>query len=321
MPQHPLPEAARLFAKSKLWERYPAGALFAVRYADGDTGYACVTGGPDAPAALMLYAGEQALPAYYMLRTLPAQSPRFRVHETMARQDCALCTLQGDTAVFRRRRPYRPPVPLTEAQDEAHLYDALQAAGALALHLDALMADLPPEGALCAAGLNPAAHTVPLLTVQANAERPFLFSTLAVPEDLPFTVDSPLLDEEAAAMLRSIPQNGTQTLLCELVISPRTVGGDQPAYPVGLLMLDPEEGIVGMPVVHDYAAAHDELVAALLSFCMEHGKPALIRIQDDLTYLLLQNTAAQIGLPLEKTASLAQIDAVKADFFDSIPGD
>lgn len=308
MSTNALTAAAMAFWEAQPWTVYPANALFAVRYPDGGTGYCCIMGGAGEPAMLMLYMGESGLSSYYRLRTLPAGAPRYRVHETMVRQECLVCTFpEGDVPVFRKRQPYKVPVTIDDPLDAAHLQSALMAACTLAERIQTITAELTDR------------QTIPLLILQPSPDEPFALSIMQLPEDSRIIVDSPILDEEAAEAMRQVETNPKQELLCELVISPKTVAGHPPMYPVGLLMADPQEGIVGMPVVHDYDAGHDELVAALLSFCLEHGKPFRLRVRDDSTFLLLQNTTNQIGLSLELDPDLPMIDELKQSFFDSIP--
>ena len=308
MSTNALTAAAMAFWEAQPWTVYPANALFAVRYPDGGTGYCCIMGGAGEPATLMLYMDESGLSSYYRLRTLPANAPRYRVHETMVRQECLVCTFPDeDTPVFRKRQPYKVPVAVDDPLDMAQLQSALTAACTLSEHIQTITAELTDR------------QTIPLLTLQPSPDEPFALGIMHLPEDSRIVVDSPVLDEEAAGAMRQVETNPEQELVCELVISPKTVAGKPPMYPVGLLMADPQEGIVGMPVVHDYEAEHDELVAALLSFCLEHGKPFRLRVRDDATFLLLQNTANQIGLPLELDPDISMIDEMKQSFFDSVP--
>lgn len=316
MPASTLRKAANAFLQSSLWLVYPEDALFAVRCPDGQTVYCGAMGGAHVAPSLMAYPGEGGLSSYYALRTLPQDAPAFRLEETLMLQDCLLCAwpAQGEPSL-RRHLPYKAPAPVESAEDAAMLRWALHAAQALASRLYAQTQTMTPEMALSSLGLDGGAGFVPMLTVPSGDGQAFAFDQTQVPTDCRFAVESPALDEEAAQALRALPQAPAQTLACELVISPHTVPGTPPSHPVGLLMLDPKEGIVGMPVVDDYPAEHESLVAGLLAYMMENGRPRAIQTQDARTYMLLKNTAGQIGLTLQKVDALPDIDAVKAPFF------
>lgn len=312
-----LQDAAKAFRDSHIWALYPADALFAIQYPDGQTGYCAAMGGEGAPVTLMVYMGEAGLTSYYRMRTLPADAPAYRVQETMMRQDCLVCMIGESGPEWRRYTPYQASGPLRDAQEEAHLYYALLGGAFLAGRIEEALRQMPLEQALALTGFDRMAQTIPNLTVLPTSAEGFGMGMARLPEDSRITLDAPVLDEEAAAAMRAIPTNEAQTLLCELVISPKTVQGDTPLHPVGLMLVDPEEGIVGMPVVDDFASDMDELVAALLSFIMEHGKPRDIQVKDDTTYLLLHSVAQQIGQPLTLVGTLREIDALKAAFFDA----
>lgn len=312
----PLQKAAHAFFESSLWLVYPDDALFAVRCPDGQMVYCGVMGDALVAPTLMAYPGEGGLSSYYALRTLPQDAPAFRLEETLLLQDCLLCTRpeQGEPSL-RRHTPYMASAPVESAEDEAMLTCALKAAQALASRLYALMQTISRDRALAQLGRDVPTRTVPMISISLEEGQAVAFGQMQVPEESRFTVDSPMLDDEAAQAMRAAPQSPVQTLACELVISPATVPGTPPSHPVGLLILEPRKGIVGMPVVDDYPAEHEELVAGLLSYIMENGKPHALQTQDARTYMLLKNAAGQIGLNLQKVEALPAIDAVKAPFF------
>lgn len=307
MTQDMLNAAALSFRDGRPTDLYPANTLFAVRFADGVAGYCCMIDDTNYPT-LFVYLGDAGLASYYRLRTLPEDAPAYRAHEAMVRQDCLVCTFDpSDGApLYRRHRPYTAVQPVTTKRDQERLYGALSAANSFPA--------FPPEDLLPDA----ANQTIPALGLTPEAGAAVTLGRVQLPEDAKITADSPLLDPEAAAALAAIEVNPDQELLVELTIAPEPLEGDPPMFPVGLLMVDPQEGIVGMPLVQDYPAEYTELVAGLLSFIMEHGKPYRVQVRDDTTYLLLQNSAQQIGLNLVLAESLPEIELMKISFYEGM---
>lgn len=317
MANNMLDKAAASFQASRLWLAYPDNALFSVRYPDGETGFCGVMGGSQ--PSLMVYPGDAGLSSLFRLRTLPADAHAYRVHEAVARQDCLVCALpENAEPIFRKHQAYAAAIPVEGTKDEEYLTHALLAAALLAGRLHELAETMPAGDAWASVGLDAQTQTIPQLTVQALSENGFTYSAMQMPQESRIILDAPTLDEEAAQAMRQIETNAEQALLVELVISPALVPGNPPTYPVGLLLADPEEGIVGMPVVENYPEDYTDLVAGLLSFCMEHGKPYRMQARDDTTYLLLEAIAKQIGLPLELARDLPMLEALKADFYDSV---
>lgn len=323
MAQDALKTAAAAFDSSGLWLTYPEDAMFAVQYPGGEIAYCCVMGDGNVMPTLLVYPGDEGLAAYYRLRTLPQDAPAFRVHEVMVRQECLQYTAPagaGEEPAFRKRSPYYPAVATLSETDEARLCYALAAASVLSMRLDTMASSMRIEEALAASGLHDETQTIPLLTAQADVDIPFAFGEIQLPEDARISADSPSLTEDVAEALSRLPINEGQILQCELTIGPNPVG-TPPAYPVGLSMYDPDQGIVGMPVVENYPEDYTELVAALLSFFMEHGRPSQVQTQDDTTYLLLKNSLEQIGIPLSPYDSLPELTRLKAEFHDGIPSE
>lgn len=302
MASHTLEHAAHHFLHSDLWEKLPADALFALRLPDGETGYCSILGGDDLPTTLMLYPGDEGLTSYFRLRTLPPDAPRFRVQEAMMRQDCLLCTTRAGShhTVFSRRTPYRAPTEMTDAAAQGRLLAALEAANYLAGQADFVYEPM----------------TMPMLTPQAGG---YALTIEPFPEGSVMRMPSPELADDIAEILKRQPESPDLELLCELVISPQVEEGNPPYHPVGLILLVPDVGIVAMPVAKDFTEDYPELVGGLMQFIIEHGKPWRIRTQDDATYMLLMQSAQQIGLTLEIDRSLPEIDAVKAQFYENTP--
>lgn len=301
MDAHSLQDTAHAFFHSDLWERYPADALFTVQCAQEETLYCLVMGDPpDVPVTLMVYPGDAGLSSYFRLRTLPPEAPRYQVREAMVQQNCLICTFApgSHAATFGRRFPFQVPTTLADPQDLARMQAVLEAANFLAAQETPYFADQ--------------------MTVITPTGEGFTLSAAPFPEGSLLRVPSPALTDEMAGLLRDLETNPEQELFAELTISPNPDPKEPAYYPVGLLLVDPQEGIVAMPMVTNFLQDGFELVGGLLSFAIEHGKPWQLRVRDDTTYLFLLQTCEQIGIPLEIDRDLPQLAAVKEQYESSL---
>jgi len=173
------------YKKTKLWKKLWDSQIFAVRFADGETGYCSVMGRNGEHIALGVYVGESGFYSYCSAIEQPSGIDDFHRMEYMFSQDCLMCsfvykselspdeiaalnaycaknavTLRGSHACpqIQRIRPLHIPWPVREDADKQYLSQALEAAVEVARRLETSA----PEQ-LCLEEGSPFEHPIPLL--------------------------------------------------------------------------------------------------------------------------------------------------------------
>lgn len=88
-------QAAMGFYQSKVWREVDETELFALRYADGVTGYCCVMGRDESHIALVIYLEEAGLQSLYQIHQSNLPSDVETSLEALLTQDCLMCSFEA----------------------------------------------------------------------------------------------------------------------------------------------------------------------------------------------------------------------------------
>lgn len=345
-------QAAEQYRKDKLWRRLSSEQIFAVRYADGVTGYCAVLGLIGDSIGLNLYLGETGL---HSLQWMFEVGDNLSVLSDVDRggilryQDFILCGFvnksildetdryeiammkfkaKGKNAYpyFRRFRPRRLPWHIRDEDDEQRLYIALLAAHQVGLRLS--------EQGAGELGFSDGFHegkTMPLLTVDANAQGGFAWSTQTLPKYIPDADPSPAIaDELRAKRLKGKKAASRSCWMCRQVMLP-TPNGDEaetevaPVFPMALFILNRRDRMILPILVSDeLEGAAEDLIDQLCELMEEEQKPYKLLAYDEETYRLLETAAGQVGVGLErieKEDDLEMMDEEIEDLFGYLMSD
>lgn len=339
-------QAAIQFRKDKLWRRLSSEQIFAVRYADGVTGYCVVLGLMGDSIGLNLYLGEAGL---HSLQWMFEVGDHLSVLSDIDRgdilryQDFILCGFvnksildetdryeiammnfkgRGKNAYpyFRRFKPRRLPWHIRDEDDEQKMRIALLAAHQVSLRLS--------EQGAKQLGFSVGFHegkTLPLLTVDANAQGGFAWGTQTLPEYIPDADPSPAIADELRAKRLKAKRAVSRSLwMCRHVMLP-TPDGDEaetemaPVFPMALFILRRHDRMI-MPILvsDELQGAEEDLIDQLCELMEDEQKPYKLLAYDEETYRLLETAAGQVGVGLErieKEDDLEMMDEEIEDFF------
>jgi hypothetical protein len=339
MPSKELYLAAVEFQKAKLWEMLYGSDLFAVRYADGETGYASVMGYEKSHFALALYMGEAGLYSYFRIESLPEDASLSLHRECFLSQTCLSCSFEKSTELTERDRaelrkygissgprlmplirkyePFKYPWYMDDPADEQRLLPALKAGVEIARRLvhDTVQTTMrSAENGISKVKrqLGFDSRTLPVLNV---TEEGFTCQTESRPENWPVKSLSPSLanELEIARLKKVIPEPG-RIWYCHVMMFPNALEGEPPHFPAFMMLLDTEKGMVRMPVVEQFPEHAEKIMEGFLSYLNEQGKPECVYTQGRLTYYLLKTLAEQIGLALKENDRIPEIEEAEDGF-------
>lgn len=359
MPGRGLYDAALAFRKTKLWERLYDSELFAVRYADGATGYCCVMGAAGQHFSLALYLGEDGAASYRRLaeeaRAIDADGPR----REMFTQDSLMCSFEGKRDLeppdleeldrfglkptgrkafpfFRRYRPYRYPWFLTDEAEAERLRVALLAAIDVSRRLEG------PTGQMRLPGMGepvpdkrelgfseglPERKSLPLLAVRPDARFDWSVDWFP-PRREQHKEASPRIEQEfLAARLKRMKADRGRAWLCEVVMLPQAAlledqPGSAPAFPLVMVCVEERDGFVLPPLLSRHPEDYGrELVDQLCDLIAKKGKPARLMARDERTFHVLEAMAGQIGVALQFEEDLPLLKEVTDELLDHFAGE
>lgn len=339
MPSKELYLAAVEFQKAKLWEMLYDNDLFAVRYTDGETGYASVMGYEKSHYALALYMGEAGLYSYSQIESLPEDASLSLRRDCFLSQSSLSCSFEKSTELterdraelrkygisskprlmplFRKYEPFKYPWYMDDLTDEQRLLPALKAGAEIARRLshDTVQTTMrSAENGISKVKrqLGFDSRTLPVLNV---TEEGFTWQTESRPENWPVKSLSPSLanELEIARLKKVIPEPG-RSWYCHVMMFPSALEGEPPRFPAFMMLLDSGKGMVRMPVAEHFPEQADEVMKGFLNYLNEQGKPECVYAQGRLTYYLLKTLAEQIGLALIENDRIPEIEEAEDGF-------
>lgn len=354
MVPYELYDLALAFKKVKLWQKLMDSQLFAVRHSDGTTGYCCVMGMLGEHCALAVYPGEAGLNSCRKMFIDDPDLDVFDKHELNFSQDCVMVSyqlkgalnkrevaevnaymaeralkLRGKNAYpqFERFRPNCYPWRLSDAADQLHLREALEAALDVAAKLQSATPEQLgfTEGTLFE-------RAIPLLEREGDA---FRWSALELPAPWQETYVSPFIGDELslARIGKSKKRSGSWDCSIFLHIKPASDEVEQgadideleeaPYFPYLLMIVDDGSGMVlDMEIFRSFDDL-DALCQAVVRFVLDAGRPTQILVVDDRTQAFFRNFASQLGVKLVRRRELPALDEAKqglAEHFASSDG-
>lgn len=339
MPSKELYLAAVEFQKAKLWEMLYDTNLFAVRYEDGEIGYASVMGNEKGHFALALYMGEAGLYSFSQIESLPEDaSPSLR-RDCFMSQECLSCSYEEPTdltdkdsaelskygissglqllPMIRKYEPFKFPWYIANPVDEQRLLLALKAGVEVArrlLHDTVLATMIYSKSGIGKAKkqLGFETGTLPVLTVAGDG---FTWQTESKPDNWSLMSLSPSLvsELEVARLKKMIPQPG-RVWYCHIMMFPVAITGEPPRFPALMMLLDTEKGMAKMPMAEQFPEQAKRVMEGFLSYLNEQGKPECVYAQGRITYYFLKTLAEQIGLALIKSDRIPAIEQAENDF-------
>lgn len=331
-------ELAFRFKKAKLWKKLNEDELFAVTLDGGLTGYCSVMGSDGALFALVLYVGDEALGAFLETAAMNPLDAMLTRAPDLLRHNCIQCVLENRDALddaeaeevrsyarrhgivlrgahafpqFIRHRPSCLPWLVTEADDQADLILALEAAEALA----GLLKGRTKKDLGLHAVLGPG-DSIPLLVRNGDG---FDLSRTTLPRPERRLPEPRVIDELAVARLKKQKQKGT--LECELIRAPMPLreSEDQvPWFPSMLMAVDKGTGMVCTPVLSEQPELDPEAMVNefVRSLTLQTYYPRRIEYRTDETAALLSLFCKTAGIRLVRMTQLPELDLAVEDLDD-----
>ena len=354
MPSKELYQLADEFRKTKLWEKVYDSELFAVRLADGRTGYVCVMGNAGNHFALAVYPGREGMESCRRLSESDdcdkAYSRRF---EIMMGQDCLMCSfvdredmspaelteLQAYGLRFRGKSPFpsfQRFVPRcypwrieTEAEEECLrlcLRAGIEAAKKLTPAKGENIHELKRKMGF-APGMS-MGLVIPLLTPCDDGT--FAWERIALPEPLKTEHPSPRVTNELvmAKLKKQKKQNFAwecgMILMREAVTNEAKDGiklmdelTEAPRFPMALLLVNHETCFLdSIETSISLDNYSEELLDAFVDKLQTMAVPKALYVHDERTYQLLLNTAKQLSIPLHMEEKLTFLEEAEESLWE-----
>lgn len=319
-------EALEAFAGAQPWNHLNENGVFCVETSGRGMVYA-VGLGEEQGAGVMVFESPRAVAAFGYLIDANNQEDRLFRQCMELEQECLECRLNvhgdteaeawmaafGETAAERacerpmlRRREYARIPEHLNREDEELLAVVLHAAVQLAAGKNNdLMARMTGSGSIPCAVVQPDGSFIwHRVDAEAGAGIEYPYLTMG--------------DELAMRRLARKPSSGA-AFSCAVRVLPIDIE-DADGYPVGMMMMDSMRGVIGVPVVQNYATDYPKLASEFLSYVEEFGRPTHIRVCDPRTATLLQGVAKQLGLTIEMNRVIPEINEAFADFYNYMMG-
>ena len=333
MPSKELYLAAVEFQKAKLWEMLYDTNLFAVRYEDGEIGYASVMGNEKGHFALALYMGEAGLYSFSQIESLPEDaSPSLR-RDCFMSQECLSCSFEEPTdltdkdsaelskygissglqllPMIRKYEPFKFPWYIANPVDEQRLLLALKAGVEVARRLlhDTVLATMIYSKSGIGKAKQQLGFVSGMLPVLTVAEEGFTWKTESKPENWSLMSLSPSLvsELEVARLKKMIPEPG-RVWYCHIMMFPAAINGEPPRFPALMMLMDTGKGMARMPMAELFPEDAKIVMDGFLNYLLEQGKPECVYAQGRLTYYFLKTLAEQIGLALKENERIPEIE-------------
>lgn len=328
-------QAAMGFYQSKAWLEVEETELFALRYADGVTGYCCVMGRDESHIALAVYLEETGLQTLYQINQAELLSDVETGLEALLTQDCLMCSFEAidalapeDEEEIRRAglpirgkgmplvRKYQPgllPWFVHEPRDIDRLTVAFAAVSEVmqllanrtaTLRLMGASAD-PLGQAKAELGFSPGMHggkDLPLLTHTGDG---FSWTTMALPaqREQEYLSPEPADERMLARIRRQGPQKGIVMEFDLLYLPMPTVdeqkGDGAPFFPVLPIAVYLDEKIAPMQVGLFHPRREGEkMLAHLMDYLATNGAPEQIHVQNLRALAFIGPLARALGIGL-----------------------
>ncbi len=306
MPFERLKRAAQEYCESKVWQVLDEDEMFAVSREADEPCYA-VVGGAEVGNCLMLFEGAQQVAEYMKLRDLM---------DSEASQERLLCQIMELEALrfepeqqFIRYRFAREQQNITDPDEAQTLADALLAAVQLA--------EMRKSGhwKVNTVRLSPEALSVPSLAcaeIQEDEEQ-IRWVEVSMEEGLRVSYPALLLQNELAlARLRKQPMTAAR-MMCAVRVLPLRVM-EMKGYPIAMMLMDDQQGVVGVPVVNDLQTGMMQFAQEFLSYVEEFGRPSSLCVSDMRTYCLLTELAGQLNIPVQRVEEIEELEEAIEQF-------
>ncbi len=321
------------YRKTSLWKRMEEDQLFAVRLSGGRIGYVSVMGAIGEHIALAVYAGEEALRSYHILREYGdfseiEYSPALQNHMSIQVSFEAKADLPEESlaeardyakrngvrftgknaypAFFKAEPGYTIWMELSE-QEEDDLAAALRAAIEVAKD-ESLKYGVPGDFP----GVDRKTEEIVLMEEGGGAFRRVRIPLPNVPEYRP--PEGTSWDELAAARIRKLPKHGIwQMGLVTMAVPIEWEHSERPILPTFMVALDIEtDQVVGVRPVALYEERTHVMLNMLMNGIEEYGsRPARIEVEDEFTEALLRNWCKSVQIKLSKKEDLDQLRDAK----------
>lgn len=332
------------FKEGKLWKLLYDNELFAVQLSDGEIGYCSVMGMLGEHLALGLYVGDEG---YLNLRALCerdfASLDEIEKVKMITSQNCLQCSFENRDSLspeeldearayarahgrsfrgkcafpqFTKYRPGRYPWHYDSERDERRICEALSAAIELRM---LLMQHNKEELGLCPMDEGPA--EIPLLRFEDGAWK---LERTPLPE-VEISLPEPVFVNEVLAMrIRRKKRHGSWQCATLRVPEPvqNEVGSDEvPFYPLVLVCLDEETGLLLEPVMTDGEDPAEIMNGFAKLIAEAEAAPQTIRCADDLCFALLKDLCAKTGIQIERADGLDEVREAMEDLLDTYCAD
>ena len=313
------------YRKTSLWKRMEEDQLFAVRLSGNRIGYVSVMGAIGEHIALAVYAGEEGLRSYHILREYGnfseiEYSPSLQNHMSIQVSFEAKADLPEETLAEAREYAKRNGVrfagknaypmffkaepgyviwPELTEQDEEDLGAGLRAAIEVAKD-ESLKFGTPGEFP----GVDRQTEKIVLMEEEDGSYRRDWIPLPKAPEYRPPEGSS--WDELAAARIRKLPKHGIwQMGLVTMAVPIEWEHSDRPILPVFIVVLDVEtDQLVHVRPVALYEERTQVMLNMLMNGMEEYGsRPVRIEVEDVFTEALLHSwcNSAQIKIARKQT--------------------
>ncbi len=332
-------ELALDFAEIKPWEILTEQEVFAVRFADGETGYCSVTGRMGTMAALNIYVGEWGYASYVAMTRYRPDMYQMEYHEIVTSLDCIQCAFpkskdaedaerkaaraaakklgrsiprNGRFPCFQRFREGREPVDRLDETDMERMGEAL----ALGLEICGLLKEKGPEEL----GLVEVTENTREVVAYTREGEAWERSSAKFPSGRrPYAV-TPFENDMSAMRIRRMKKIGVwECGTFYLMMSVAEEGESAGHLPLAMMIVDEDEGLLGDPVISDGAdAAMLEQLADLIR--SRAAAPYKIKCGDERCYALLKNFCERTNIRLVQNEPTDELYDTEEDFLDFVLG-
>lgn len=330
MASEKLYDLAYRFRDTRLWKKLSEFELFAVKLADGETGYCNVTGMRGRHIALALYTGEKGYQSFRRIAETDWSSVSSSEESNVAfSMDCLQCSFENrdmlspeETAEVRRYAAahkrnlrganafaqfdkYEPGHIRWTLETDREVWRLSRALEAV-LALDAMLKEKTKEE-LGIRPLDSCEGRIPLLFLRRGA---WQIGETDLPAAAPVWPEPGFPDDLKAARIRLGKKSGIwECAACYMRYPVRDEedGDTAPWIPLMLVSTDPLTRSLMPPVLSKKSDA-EELMEGYASMLLESDTvPKTIRCGDDRSFALLKDLCAKAGIRLERTEISANL--------------
>ncbi|MEG0513414.1 MAG: hypothetical protein RR653_11950 [Clostridia bacterium] len=353
-------ERAFQLKKAKLWNKMNDMQLFAVKHSDGSIGYCCVMGMMGQHKALAVYPGVEGLDSYRILSKDNVGASIAEQVETSFSQNCVMCSFQNKDALnqseldelhdycsrhglllrgpkahpqFECFRPFYYPWRITDANDQLHLLEALEAC----LEVNT-KAEEELEEIYGLIDHSPYDHDIPLLEKKNGS---FEWKSIALPKPQKKQYPSAEIQDEIALAKLKKSKKYSNEWACDVLLYTDPICDEEPDenppageygyvsnptqppyFPFLLVVVDNQTGMAMEAQAFGHPNDYAEIFAnELLRLAIDIGKPKRLLVCNERAYALLDKFAAQLGAKLTMEKNIPLLNEAENAFFAHIRND